>query len=105
MRVADDAVSWMHRPQDGPVAWGIAILIAPAVPLLSILVVVALVVVLPGDDNALPVALSPTPWLVVGLLVARPSSGRIPRGVGVGLVAGSVASLVLAVVAGYGGWQ
>lgn len=97
--------TWVHRPQAGPIAWGTAVLVAPAVPLLSVFVLLVLIAVTPGGDNRLPTVFSPVLWLVVGALMAWQGSGRVSRGVGVGLLGGAVASLVLAVVASYGGWR
>lgn len=101
---AGNGVTWVHQPQRGPIAWGVAVLVAPTVPLLSFFALLFLLAMFPGDDNELPVVLSPVLWLVVGGLVAALGAGRISRGVGFGLLGGSVASLVLAVVAAYGGW-
>lgn len=97
--------TWVHRPPTGPVAWGAAVLVAPAVPLLSFFVLLAVVAVKPGGDNELPIVLSPVPWLLAGIVMARRALGRRARGVGFGLLAGSVATGALAVIASYGGWR
>lgn len=83
-------------------AWGVGVLVAPTVPFLSFIVVVATVVAV-ADDPALAILSGPLAWLVIGGLLASLGSGRILRGIGVGLVAGAVATLVLTLLAILGG--
>lgn len=78
---------------------------APVVPLLAFFALLLLIAVIPEGWNDLRLVLSPLPWLVVGLLMAGLTSGRVSRGVGVGLLGGALTSLVLAVIASYGGWR
>lgn len=103
MNVSPTTTRWVHRPQHGPVSWGTAVLIVPTVPLLSFFVLM----ILGGMENHenLRTVLSPTPWLVAGSLSARFASHRVTRGVGVGLAAGAVTSILLAAMATSGGWQ
>ncbi|MDN5856562.1 MAG: hypothetical protein L0K86_27750 [Actinomycetia bacterium] len=100
----DPSTIWVHRPRDGKVAWGAAVLAAPGVPFLSFLV---LLVVLGVDSDAQVesrILLAPVPWLVLGGGLAC-LAYRIPRGIGLGLIGGAVASLVLALATVHGGWR
>lgn len=96
---------WVHRPQQGPVAWGAAVLVAPAVPLLSLLVLLATIAAVPDDRVELQILPAPLPWLLLGGVLAWLGSGRILRGIGVGLLAGAAATFVLAAIAAYGSWR
>jgi len=99
----DDAPrDWVHRPHHGKVAWGAAVLTAPCVPLLSTL---TLLLALGTERDAAVesrIILAPVPWLAVGGVLLCVAS-RIPRGIGLGLLGGSAASLVLALAAVHGG--
>ena len=95
---------WTHRPGDGSVAWGVATLVVPAVPLLCLVPLVLISAVAPDSSGQLRSVLSPVPWIVLGgLLVARTSSSRRVRGAGLGLLTGSLTTVLVGAVVS-GGW-
>ena len=96
---------WVHRPHDGRVAWGVAVLVAPAVPLLSTIVLLCILAVTSKDVDGLLLFVAPLPWLLVGCVLTWIGPGRVSRGVGLGLIAGTLASLVVASVAAAGDWR
>lgn len=98
------ATAWKHRPADGPIAWGVSVLVAPAVPLLSYLSFLLIAGLVLDDRAGLGLVLAPLPWIVLGagLAVTR---GRRLRGLGLGLAAGGLTCLVLTLILAQGGWR
>src|SRR5690625_1304376 len=99
---SDAPRDWVHHPHHGQLAWGAAVLTAPCGPLLFTL---TFLLALSTDLHAAVesrISLAPVPWLAVGGVLLCVAS-RIPRGIGLGLLGGSAASLVLALAAVHGG--
>lgn len=95
---------WVHRPRGGKIAWGAAVLTAPGVPLLCLLTLLLVLGVDPDASVESRILLAPLPWLVSGGALAC-VAGRIPRGIGLGLVGGALASLLVAGMVVHGGWR
>lgn len=100
-----EPIAWEHRPADGPIAWGVSVLVAPVVPLLCYVTFLLLTGLVLDGRHGLGFLLAPVPWLVVGVAFGALAHGRRLRGLGLGLAAGSVTASVLSLIVVQGGWR